>query len=416
MTTQATVPAKQTIRSPDTRQDDSQHTDILIAGAGMVGAAAALGFAQQGYRVLVAEPQPQVDVPATGDYDLRISAVTTDNIRLLQQLGAWSYIEAIRVQPFYQLAVRHHAGPWLNLGADDAGHAGQSLGYMIENRVIQQGLWQAMLEQPLIKLVEAQVSNLDSGAGEAILSNDQRVSFAKVLGCDGAQSKVRQGSGIGVAGKSYGQSCLLTIVQCATSLPARTWESFAEDGEIHALLPLTGNQACLIMYGSRTQVAQWQTSKAHLQMVLDSRFKDEVGAFELLNYGSFPLTRQTALRYIQDRTILLGDAAHTIHPMAGQGVNLGFRDVKKLLEVTKGLRLTDAEQSLPVRLALQQFALARRADNELMAQAMDSIAWAFGQQRGPIALLRNTVLASLQKISPMQKLLTAYASGVWKVS
>lgn len=397
-------------------QKDIQQTDILIAGAGMVGAAAALGFAQQGYRVLVAEPQPQVDVAATGDYDLRISAVTTDNIKLLQHLGAWPYIEALRVQPFYQLAVRHHAGEWLNLGTEETGHASQSLGYMIENRVIQQGLLKAMLDQPLIKLVEAQVSTLNSRDGEATLSNGQQVLFTNVLGCDGAQSKVRQASGIGVAGKSYGQSCLLTVVQCATSLPARTWESFAEDGEIHALLPLTGNQACLIMYGSRTQVAEWQDSKMHLQKVLDSRFKGEVGAFELLNYASFPLTRQAALRYIQDRTILLGDAAHTIHPMAGQGVNLGFRDVKKLLEVTDGLRLTNVKDSLPVRLALQRFALARRADNELMAQAMDSIAWAFKQQRGPIALLRNTVLASLQKISPMQKLLTAYASGVWKVS
>lgn len=406
MTQQATAAA----------QEDIQQTDILIAGAGMVGAAAALGFAQQGYRVLVAEPQPQVDVAATGDYGLRISAVTTDNIKLLQQLGAWPYIEGLRVQPFYQLAVRHHAGQWLNLGTEETGHASQSLGYMIENRVIQHGLLKAMLDQPLIKLVEAQVSTLSSRHGEATLSNGQQVLFTKVLGCDGAQSKVRQASGIGVAGKSYGQSCLLTVVQCATSLPARTWESFAEDGEIHALLPLTGNQACLIMYGSRTQVAEWQDSKAHLQKVLDSRFKDEVGAFELLNYASFPLTRQAALRYIQDRTILLGDAAHTIHPMAGQGVNLGFRDVKKLLEVTDGLRLTNAEDSLPVRLALQRFALARRADNELMAQAMDSIAWAFKQQRGPIALLRNTVLASMQKISPMQKLLTAYASGVWRVS
>src|SRR5690554_1302320 len=103
MTRQATASTSQEIS-----KQDIQQTDILIAGAGMVGAAAALGFAQQGYRVLVAEPQPQVGVIAAGDYDLRISAVTTDNIRLLQQLGAWPYIEALRVQPFYQLAVRHH--------------------------------------------------------------------------------------------------------------------------------------------------------------------------------------------------------------------------------------------------------------------------------------------------------------------
>ena len=395
---------------------NAHQTDILIAGAGMVGAAAALGFAQQGYQVLVAEPKLQAQVPANGDYDLRISAVTTDNIKLLQQLGAWDYIAALRVQPFYQLAVRQHAGEWLTVGSEALHEPAESLGYMIENRVIQYGLLQAMQAEPLIEVQEAEVEVLNSSSGEATLSNGQRIQFARVLGCDGAQSKVRQASGVGVAGKSYGQSCLLTVVKCAEELPPRTWESFADNGEIHALLPLADNQACLIMYGSRTQVAAWQESKEHLQEVLTTRFSSQTGAFELLNYGSFPLTRQSALRYVQDRTILLGDAAHTIHPMAGQGVNLGFRDVQKLLQVSKGLRLTDSAQNTQVRLALQQFELMRRADNELMAQAMDSIGWAFKQQAGPVAALRNAVLSGMQRLRPMQKLLTAYASGVWKIS
>lgn len=389
-----------------------QETDILIAGAGMVGAAAALGFAQQGYRVAVVEPNLQPEVTTDGDYDLRISAVTSDNIQLLERLGAWSYIQSLRVQPFDELAVRHHAGQWLTLGNESQGR----LGYMIENRVIQYGLLQAMRAQPSIEVIEGQVEQLDSRAGKAMLSNGQQVSFIKVLGCDGAQSKVRQASGIGVVGKSYGQSCLLTVVQCTSTIPARTWESFAKDGEIHALLPLANNQACLIMYGSRSQVANWQQSKAHLQQILNDRFAEEIGAFELMNYGSFPLTRQSALRYVQNRTILLGDAAHTIHPMAGQGVNLGFRDVKKLLDVTQGVRLTNPIQSFKERMALQQFELTRRADNELMAQAMDSIGWAFQQQQGPVALLRNIVLTGMQRLQPAQHLLTAYASGVWKAS
>src|SRR5690554_1599179 len=121
-----------------------RETDILIAGAGMGGAAAALGFAQQGYRVTVVEPNLQTKVTGNGPYDLRISAVTSDNIRLLERLGAWSYIQALRVQPFNELAVRHHAGEWLTLGSQARG----LLGYMIENRVIQYGLLQAMRAQP----------------------------------------------------------------------------------------------------------------------------------------------------------------------------------------------------------------------------------------------------------------------------
>ena len=391
-------------------QTNAQQTDILIAGAGMVGAAAALGFAQQGYRVMVAEPNLQTEFAPESDYELRISAVTSDNIELLKRLGAWRYIQAMRVHPFDQLSVRHHAGDWLTLGDRVTGH----LGYMLENRVIQFGLLQAIRAQSAIEVVEAHVEQLDSMAGKARLSNGQQVEFVKVLGCDGAQSQVRQASGIGVVGKNYGHSCLLTIVQCQATLPARTWESFAKNGEIHALLPLANNQACLIMYGSRTQVAEWQQTPAHLQQCLAARFENEVGHFELLNYGSFPLSRQSALRYVQDRTILLGDAAHTIHPMAGQGVNLGFRDVKKLLDVTRKIRLTDDAQKSKTGLALRQFELVRRADNELMAQAMDSIGWVFQHQQGPVALLRNIVLTGMQRLRPAQRLLTAYASGVWK--
>lgn len=407
-----------TAMTPQSNQGEpanTQATDIFIAGAGMVGAAAALGLAQQGYRVLVAEPQLQTDVDGRGDYDLRISAVTTDNITLLKQLGAWDYIHALRVQPFYQLAVRHHAGEWLTLGREPSQQGAQGLGFMIENRVIQYGLLQAMRAEPLIMLVEAQLETLDSKAGTASLSNGQSIRFGKVLGCDGAQSKVRQASGIGVAGRQYGQSCLLTVVKCANDLPARTWESFAQQGEIHALLPLTDNQACLILYGSRTQVAHWQQSHEQLQAQLETRFQSEIGPFELLNYGSFPLTRQSAQQYTKDRTILLGDAAHTIHPMAGQGVNLGFRDVKMLLKVSRGVKLTDTPPTAGARLALTQFELVRRADNELMAQAMDSIGWAFKQNAGPVAGIRNAVLGLLQRSGSSQKVLTAYASGVWKL-
>ncbi|RUO32143.1 2-octaprenyl-3-methyl-6-methoxy-1,4-benzoquinol hydroxylase [Aliidiomarina sedimenti] len=387
-------------------------TDILIVGAGMVGASAALGLAHQGYHVSVLEPSPQHEVDCQGAYDLRISAITTDNIRMLDELGVWPELRNLRVQPFNQLAVRKEGQNWLTMGNADKP---AFLGYMIENNVLQYALLKALQRHPLIEVIETSVDRLNSEQGWALTESGQRIEFSWVLGCDGAQSKVRQQSGIGVAGRRYGQSCLLTTVQCTDPVAATTWESFADNGEIHAMLPLQGNQACLIMYGSGQQVATWQASQEQLQEVLNARFSREIGDFTLLSHGSFPLTRQTALDYVRQRTILLGDAAHTIHPMAGQGVNLGFRDVRKLLEVLQGMDMADPEAETATRRVLGHYAVARRADNELMAQAMDSIAWGFQRNTGAVPAARNLILAGLQRFKPGRTILSAYASGVWKI-
>lgn len=377
----------------------------------MVGAAAALGLAQQGYQVAVLEPDFQQAVNFSGEYDLRISAVTTDNINLLKKLGAWSAIAAQRTQPFNELSVCREGEPWLTVGNAQEPAA---LGYMIENTVIQHGLYKTMREHSQITLIEDSLDELNSVKGFAVTGSGETINFQRVVGCDGARSRVRQASAIGVAGREYGQSCLLTVVKMPTQISDRTWERFMANGEIHALLPLADNQACLILYGSTQVVQGWQQGKEHLQDVLATRFGNDIGEFTLLRYGSFPLTRQTALHYIKGRTILLGDAAHTIHPMAGQGVNLGFRDVAELLASCEGVNLLDSD-STQVKRALQKFVFIRRADNELMAQAMDSIGWAFGPAPAPVQTIRRLVLAAMQRFTPTRNLLSAYASGVWKV-
>lgn len=387
-------------------------TDILISGAGMVGAAAALGFAQQGYHVTILDPDLQNEVDTQGNYDLRISAITQDNIRLLEDLGAWERIRKLRVHPFTELSVQAEGGSWLTMG-DALGS--DTLGYMVENSVLQHGLLQALQAQPSIHIIQSRLKSLNTIDSVATTEEGNEIQFAYALGCDGAQSKLRQCSGIGVAGRSYGQSCILSVVKTSQPVGAETWESFTKDGEIHALLPLANNQACLILYSSSDQARKWQSSAEYFNSILRQRFEKQIGDFEVLNSGSFPLNRQSALHYVKDRTILLGDAAHTIHPMAGQGVNLGFRDVKKLLNVVQGVDLTDRNQERSVRRALREYAVVRRADNEVMAQAMDSISGFFKQQNGPLPVLRNILLSSMQRIATARSMLTAYASGVWHI-
>src|SRR5690554_6329347 len=232
-----------------------------------------------------------------------------------------------------------------------------------------------------------------------------------VFGCDGANSRVRHASGIGVAGRDYGQRCLLSIVETEEQVPMRTWELFQQN-EIHALLPLANKFACCILYGSTEQVTAWQTSEESMRRVLDERFNTHLGAFSLKKYASFRLTRQSALRYVQYPTVLLGDAAHTIHPMAGQGVNLGFRDVKALLKALQPYALM---QTAELTASLHKFQRQRRVDNEVMAHAMDAIAWGFHSERTPVPMVRSLILQALRKFAAGRHVMTAYASGVWKL-
>ncbi|MGX5914468.1 FAD-dependent oxidoreductase [Aliidiomarina sp. Khilg15.8] len=384
------------------------NSDVLVIGGGMVGAAAALGLAQRGYQVAVLEPKPVTQWLETDTYDLRISAVTSDNIALLEELGVWELIHDMRAQPFNQLAVREAGSDWLELG--EAGSL-QPLGYMIENNLLQFSLWQALQAHPQVTTLCSSLQTLNTEEQQAITGDADVVNYQWLLGCDGANSRARQLSGIGVGGRDYGQSCLLTLVKTESQVAPRTWESFQGD-EIHALLPLSDKQACLILYADTPTVKHWQANETRLHEVLQARFAESVGAFTLLNWGSFPLRRQSALHYVKDRTILLGDAAHSIHPMAGQGVNLGFRDVKKLLQVMYGQEL---EHAPALGVALKRFEIERRADNELMAHAMDSIGWGFKTEQKGIQLLRRGLLSGLRKFTPGQRLMTAYASGVWKL-
>lgn len=391
-------------------------TTALVVGGGMVGATLAIGLAQQGKHVVVLEPSQAQPFIVGSDYDLRISAITSDNIQLLEELAIWPQVRALRVFPFYQLAVSDTAQSWLELGEENAS---SPLGYMVENKVLQYALRQELENYSNIHYLESSLAELNfsdcSNINEAVTATGVTIQFDWVFGCDGGQSFVRQASGIGVAGRDYGQSCLLSIVKTKQQVPMRTWELFQGD-EIHALLPLADHFACCILYASSAQVKQWQQSTEQLNQELQTRFQSHIGEFNLVKQGSFPLRRQSALRYVQQPTILLGDAAHTIHPLAGQGVNLGFRDVKALLKAVTNHDLDSYDNNKKLQRALRQYERARRLDNELMAHAMDAINWGFKQEQPLFRILRSALLTGLQDVDLGRRLLAAYASGVWKIN
>lgn len=385
--------------------------DIIVVGGGMVGAACALGLAKQGYSIQLIERAPLPTFSSSSAYDLRISAISVASVNLLKQLDAWQYIENRRVCPYRALET------WEIDGFSTTFHSNElnlpELGFMVENNVIQLGLWQTFSDY----------SNLQTSIGKSIqrvnrvgeqwqlkLENGEVYQAPLIVAADGANSQLRQIAGIGLTGWQYRQSCMLILVD--TELPQQeiTWQQFYPSGP-RAFLPLLDNQACLVWYDSPQRIRElMQLSKEKLATEITQHFPERLGKVNVQNFASFELTRRHAQDYFKQGILLVGDAAHTINPLAGQGVNLGFKDVKALLSV-----LAQAQSKVEVLSSdevLSRYQRQRKYDNLLMQSGMDLFYKAFKTDLLPLKVARNMTLFVADKVTPLKKQALKYALGL----
>lgn len=389
----------------------------VVVGGGMVGAAMALALAESGRKVVVLEPNPESEFVAEGAYDLRISAVTADNIALLDELGIWQHVVNSRVQEFTQLAVREQGGEWLQFGSKHS----TPLGYMVENKALQWILTQRLQAHALVtyrvegfakvagaeKLDHASVNHAsDSDSWCVVTESGDYIPYQFLIGADGVNSRVRSAVGIGTAGASYQERCLLATVHVAEEIPAATWQTFC-GREVHALLPLANQQACLIVYADTAEISGWQ--KNDVQVQLFKRFGSEIGAFTLQNFGSFPLKHQHALRYYDSsmKAFVIGDAAHGVHPLAGQGVNLGLRDVAAVRELIG--KVTDDNSGFEVK--LQGVLKRRQTENLLMGQGLDSISRIFRSEHPFLQVARRSAFSVLARSKTLRGIVGRFAGA-----
>ncbi|MCK7458244.1 FAD-dependent oxidoreductase [Idiomarina aminovorans] len=353
---------------------------VLINGGGMVGAAAALALAQKGVDVTLLEPKPPVaDTNTDPDWDLRISSVNNSNWEWLLTLGMGDYLRQQRIFDYQQLTVTSLGGQSLSFHANEAGL--NKLGVMVENNALQLALWAQLRTLNNVHLLtEESLDKLDVQAKTAVLSQGDRLNYDLLLGCDGANSKVAELSGFNYRGWDYDQRCLLANVSLEKPIEPETWEVFRPQGP-YALLPLTEQQACLIDYGIRDDINRLERDKKVLEAHLKTLFSAHIGDFRLDKSASFPLQRKHAKSYVKAESIvLMGDSAHSIHPMAGQGVNLGFADVRCLI---------DALQKGSQRSALSQYESKRQRENAKMMRMMDAIQFGW-RSNNPIMQLATT--------------------------
>lgn len=385
--------------------------DVVIVGGGMVGAAMALGLAQADWKVALLESTQPAEFAAESQPDLRISAIGYRTVELLKRLGVWYHIEAMRVAPYRQLETWEWQTSKVEFAAKSLGLP--ELGYMVENSVLQLGIWQHFSDYPnLDVLCPAKLktmSKLEDG-WQIELDNDQMISTSLVIGADGAESRVRQIAGIGITGWQYKQSCMLISIKTAEGQQDTTWQQFHPSGP-RAFLPLFDSWASLVWYDSTERITQLrQLSPERLHQEIRQHFPTRLGEFEVISSASFPLMRRHAQNYIQSGVALIGDAAHTINPLAGQGVNLGYRDVETLLDVLIDARKKGEKwQSETV---LKRYQFKRYPDNLLMQTGMDVFYYAFSNDILPVKIARNVGLMAAQRAGKLKDWALKYAIGV----
>ncbi|WP_374245020.1 3-demethoxyubiquinol 3-hydroxylase [Klebsiella quasipneumoniae subsp. similipneumoniae] len=386
-------------------------TDVAVVGGGMVGGALALGLAQQGFTVTVLEKTaPPAFDPASAP-DVRISAISAASVGLLKSLDVWDAVREMRVHAYRRLETWEWESA--HVAFDAAELKLPELGYMVENKVLQWGLWQALAAHEGVTLrVGGELEAMQRGEAQTALRlrEGETIHARLVIGADGASSQVREMAGIGVHAWQYQQSCMLISVECADDPGDSTWQQFTPSGP-RAFLPLFDNWASLVWYDAPARIRQLLgMSMPQLQQEIARHFPARLGRVTPQAAGAFPLTRRHALQYVQPGLALVGDAAHTIHPLAGQGVNLGYRDVDALLEILAQARGQGEEwASLPV---LKRYQARRRADNFIMQSGMDLFYAGFSNDLAPVRMLRNIGLMAAERAGVLKRQALKYALGL----
>ncbi|WP_225087327.1 3-demethoxyubiquinol 3-hydroxylase [Pectobacterium colocasium] len=387
------------------------HYDAIVVGGGMVGAAAALGLAQQGFQVAVIEQDMPAPFDAVSPPDLRISAIGYASVALLKALGAWQRVQQMRSAPYRRLETWEWANARVVFDAADI-HLPE-LGFMVENRVLQRALWESLQEeercQSYCPAAPQNLQRIDDGWCLQ-LADGQQLTGSLVIGADGANSQIRQWAGIGISGWQYRQSCMLIGVETSQPQQDVTWQQFTPSGP-RAFLPLFDQWGSLVWYDSPQRIRQLQTMPlTQLDKEIAAAFPERLGKVKALSAGSFPLVRRHAQTYIKPGLVLLGDAAHTINPLAGQGVNLGYRDVEALLDVLINAR--NAGEEWASERVLRRYQCRRMPDNLMMQSGMDLFYNAFSNALPPLSFARNMALMVAQRAGVLKQRALKYAIGV----
>ncbi len=383
-----------------------QSEPIVIIGGGMVGASAALALCQLGCSVVLVESNPVDDCrDQQAPYRLRVSAIQRSSEQLLKRLGVWPEIAARRSLPFTRMHIQDENGFRTLLDAQDLHEP--NLGHLIENDVITAAIWSVLKQQPLCQIEQATptaAAQEADGHWRVTLSNGQLIRTPLLIGADGANSQVRRWLGLEQSIHDYHQHCIVGTVTTERDHQQTCWQHYRDEGPF-ALLPLAEKTCSIAWYVSSNQVEQTLSLNAEQQ----SQAMTQASALmlgQLTPVGqlaAFPLVKRQTEHYVGRNALLIGDAAHTLHPQAGQGVNLGFLDVIALQKTLQNA----IERCQPIgdERVLKHYERARKHDAALVQNSMDGLNWLFANQ--PIAKGLRQLAQPVSQLNSVKAIVSA---------
>ncbi len=385
--------------------------DAVVVGGGVVGTACALALADAGLQVALVEGRAPTPWSAQQP-DLRVYAFAADNATLLDSLGAWSAVRGSRAQPYRRMRVWDAAGGGeLAFDADALGRP--QLGWIVENNLLVDRLWAALPAAGVDVHCPARVEALEQDADGVRLRLDdgRRLEAGIAIAADGGESTLRQLAGMEVSRHDYGQRGVVAYFDTELPNESTAWQRFLATGPL-AVLPVDRQRSSIV----------WTLPAAEAERVLaldeeafarelTHAFAGRLGAMRLASArAAFPLRRQLARDYVAGRVLVLGDAAHVVHPLAGQGVNLGLRDVAALRQLVLDAGKRHQDWASPHR--LQRWARTRRSENTVAAYGFEAINALFSTDEMHLTLARGPALGAVGRMPPLLSMFWKRASGL----
>jgi 2-octaprenylphenol hydroxylase len=382
---------------------------VIIAGGGMVGASMALALAQQGFDVQIVDDSP---LPTLSDshVEMRVSAINRATQNFWRRLGVWQDIVTLGLSPYQAMTVWRRSHQQIHFHAKDIGQP--DLGCIVENDVIRQALISHLNKHERVRWHNERIEQVSSIGpnGVAVRTASQQLNAALIIAADGANSSIRTQLNIPLSMHDYGHHALVATFQAKAHLDT-AWQRFLSDGPL-ALLPLRDNR-CSMVWSLPPEASKniMALSPERRCEVVAQHMDFRVGELvQLTDTYQFPLTMRQSRQYVGDGWALVGDAAHTIHPLAGQGVNMGIMDVAALTHVLTEIKLRG--RAIEHKQALHPYQRWRRSENRIMAKAMAFFKDGFSHPVPFIPEVLGSGMGLLDSIRPVKNKVIKQAMGL----